>query len=98
LAHALALPGKLRLSKEACFAVQPIYYPGFAIAGTSEPFAIVSTTILLVLTPLGSSDFWLTIAALLGLVSMHAVYWLFTHPVNITRAQASRWPSAELGR
>jgi anthrone oxygenase-like protein len=82
LAHALELPGKLRLTKNAYFAVQPIYYPGFTIAGISEPVAIVSTIILLVFTPLGSGDFWLTLAGLLGLISMHAVYWLFTHPVN----------------
>jgi hypothetical protein len=82
LAHAFELPGKLRLTKDAYFAVQPIYYPGFTIAGISEPVAIVSTIVLLVLTPRGSTDFWLTLVALLGLISMHAVYWLFTHPVN----------------
>ena len=82
LAHALELPGKLRLTKEAYFAVQPIYYPGFTIAGIAEPVAIVSTLTLLVLTPLGSADFWLTLVTQLGLISMHAVYWLFTHPVN----------------
>jgi len=31
LAHALELPGKLRLTKEAYLAIQPIYYPGFTI-------------------------------------------------------------------
>jgi hypothetical protein len=82
LAHALELPGKLRLTKDAYFAIQPIYYPGFTIAGISEPVAIIAAIILLVLTPLGSGDFWLTLAALLALISMHAVYWLFTHPVN----------------
>jgi hypothetical protein len=82
LAHALELPGKLRLTKDAYFAVQPIYYPGFTIAGISEPVAIISTIILLVLTPRENADFWLTLVALLGLISMHAVYWLFTHPVN----------------
>jgi anthrone oxygenase-like protein len=82
LAHALELPGKLRLTKEAYFAVQPIYYPGFTIAGVSEPVAIISTIVLLVLTPRGTADFWLTLVALLGLVAMHAVYWIFTHPVN----------------
>lgn len=70
LAHALELPGKLRLTKDAYFAVQPIYYPGFTIAGISEPAAIVSAIILLLLTPPGSDDFWLTLAALLGLISM----------------------------
>jgi len=82
LAHALELPGKLRLAKEAYLAVQPIYYPGFTIAGISEPVAIISTLILLLLTPRGSADFWLTLVGLVGLLGMHAVYWLFTHPVN----------------
>lgn len=82
LAHALELPGKLRLTKDAYFAVQPIYYPGFTIAGISEPVAIISTIILVALTAWGSADFWLTLVALLGLIGMHAVYWLFTHPVN----------------
>jgi len=82
LAHALELPGKLRLTKEAYMAVQPIYYPGFTIVGIAEPVAIISTIALLVLMPWGGADFWLTVVALLGLISMHAVYWLFTHPVN----------------
>lgn len=82
LAHAFELPGKMRLSKDAYLAVQTIYYPGFTIAGISEPAGMISTIILLVLTPLGSADFWLTLAALLGLIDMQAVYWLVTHPVN----------------
>jgi hypothetical protein len=82
LAHALELPGKMRLDRETYRAVQPIYYPGFTIAGNAEPLAIVSTVVLLVLTPSGSTSFWLTLVALLGLVGMQAVYWLFTHPVN----------------
>jgi hypothetical protein len=82
LAHALELPGKLRLDKETYYAVQPIYYPGFTIAGISEPLGILATILLLVLTPLGSTDFWLTLVALLGFLGMQAVYWLWTHPVN----------------
>jgi len=82
VAHALELPGKLRLTREAYLAVQPIYYPGFTIAGMSEPFAIISTIVLLLLTSPGSSGFWWTLVALLGLIIMHAVYWVFTHPVN----------------
>jgi Domain of unknown function (DUF1772) len=81
-AHVLELPGKLRLTRDAYFAVQPIYHPGFTIAGFSEPLAIVSTLVLLVMTPPASADFWWTLAALFGVVGMHAVYWLFTHPVN----------------
>ena len=33
LAHALELPGKLRLDREVYLQVQLIYYPGFTIAG-----------------------------------------------------------------
>ena len=82
LAHALELPGKMRLSKEAYYAMQPIYYPGFTIGGFAEPAGLILTIILLFVTPLGTADFWLTLAALLGLIAMQATYWLLTHPVN----------------
>ncbi|BAZ16451.1 hypothetical protein NIES4071_83280 [Calothrix sp. NIES-4071] len=83
LAHALELPGKMRLNKEAYFAMQPIYYPGFTIGGGIGEFGgLISTIILLLFTPYLSAKFWLTLVALLGLIGMQAVYWLFTHPVN----------------
>jgi hypothetical protein len=82
LAHALELPGKMRLSKDAYYGMQPIYYPGFTIGGFAEPVGLILTIILLFLTPFGTADFWLTLAALLGLIGMQATYWLFTHPVN----------------
>src|SRR5262245_15874498 len=81
--HALELPGKMRLDKQTYYAAQPIYYPGFTIGGgIGEIGGTISTLVLLLLTPPGSRVFWLTLAALLGLVAMQAVYWLFTHPVN----------------
>ncbi|WP_250122693.1 DUF1772 domain-containing protein [Chroococcidiopsis sp. CCMEE 29] len=83
LAHALEFPGKMRLTKEAYFAMQPIYYPGFTIGGGVGEFGgLIATLILLFFTPWGSAQFWLTLVALLGLVGMQAVYWLLTHPVN----------------
>ncbi len=82
LAHALELPGKMRLTKEAYYAVQSIYYPGFTIGGLGEAGGTILTIILLFLTPLRSADFWLTLVTLLGLISMQAIYWLVTHPVN----------------
>lgn len=83
LAHALELPGKMRLSKETYFAVQPIYYPGFTVGGGVGEFGgLIITFILLVLTPVGSAAFWLTLVALSGLVGMQVVYWLLIHPVN----------------
>jgi Domain of unknown function (DUF1772) len=62
--------------------MQPIYYPGFTIGGFAEPAGLILTIILLFLTPLETPDFWLTLAALLGLIGMQVTYWLFTHPVN----------------
>jgi hypothetical protein len=57
-------------------------YPGFTIGGFAEPAGLILTIILLFFTPLGTADFWLTLAALLGLIGMQATYWLLTHPVN----------------
>ena len=83
LAHALELPGKMRLDRKTYYAAQPIYYPGFTIGGgIGEAGGTVAIIILLFLTPPASADFWLTLAALLGLIAMQAVYWLVTHPVN----------------
>ncbi|PSB15243.1 DUF1772 domain-containing protein [filamentous cyanobacterium CCP1] len=83
LAHALELPGKMRLTKETYFAMQPIYYPGFTIGGGIGEFGgLIATLILLFFTPWGSATFWLTLVAFLGLAAMQAVYWLLIHPVN----------------
>lgn len=83
LAHALELPGKLRLDKDTYGAVQAIYYPGFTIGGlVGELGGILVLFALLFLTPFGTERFWWTAAAFGFLVSAHAAYWLVTHPVN----------------
>lgn len=83
LAHALELPGKLRLDKETYVTVQTIYYPGFTIGAVFGEFgAMLATLVLLVLTPFGSAAFWFTLSALVSLLIMHGLYWAFTHPVN----------------
>jgi Anthrone oxygenase len=82
LAHALELPGKLRLPKEQYLAIQQIYYPGFTYGGSAEPLGLLLLLILLILMPVGGPQFWLTAAAFLVFLSMHAIYWLVTHPVN----------------
>ena len=82
LAHALELPGKMRLAKEQYLAVQPIYYPGFTIGGAAEPAAMFVLVALLIAMPAEGAAFWLVAAALLALIAMHAAYWLLTHPVN----------------
>jgi hypothetical protein len=82
LAHALEYPGKLRLEKDAYLATQQIYYPGFTIGGLAEGFGVVATLLLVIVTPLGSSVYWLTLGAFIAMLCMHAAYWLLTHPVN----------------
>jgi hypothetical protein len=82
LAHALELPGKMRLQRETYLAVQRIYYPGFTIGGVGEIAALVATLALAILAAGEGSRFWLTSGAFAGLLAMHATYWLVTHPVN----------------
>jgi len=78
LAHALEMPGKLRLHKEAYLGMQMIYYPGFTFAGAAEPLAIVVT---LVLAFVGGGDA-LVIIATVALALVVAVYWIVVHPMN----------------
>jgi Domain of unknown function (DUF1772) len=82
LAHALEFPGKLRLSREFYVVTQSIYYPGFTIAGTAEFAALLATLALLLLTPANSPAFPWTLSGLVGLIAVHTIYWLYTHPVN----------------
>jgi len=74
LAHALELPGKLRLNKEQYLAVQAIYYPGFTLGGIAESASIVAALALLILTPRESPQFWLVAGALTALVAVQVIY------------------------
>jgi hypothetical protein len=82
LAHALELPGKLRLPQERYAGVQPIYYPGFTWGGGIGEFGGLAALLGLTLTTPRGPAFWLTLAAFLALFAMHVAYWLLTHPVN----------------
>src|SRR2546421_11379350 len=83
LAHLLEFPGKRRLTKDAYLTVQPIYYPGFTIAGgAGEVGGLIAVLAVLLLTPQGTSAFWLRLVALAALLGMQVVFWLFTQPVN----------------
>jgi len=82
VAHALELPGKMRLSKENYIVTQTIYYPGFTIGGIGEGLSMAAALVLLLLTPTNTQAFWWTLAGLVGLLAMHAAYWILTHPIN----------------
>ena len=81
LAHAFEFPGKMRLDRDTYIAVQAIYYPGFTIAGISEPAGVLAAFVLLFFTP-RSMALTLTILAICGLIAMQVVYWTITHPAN----------------
>ena len=51
LAHALELPGKMRLNREQYYTDQTIYYPGFTFGGMAEPLSILVTGAALLTTP-----------------------------------------------
>ena len=83
LAHALELPGKLRLPRDNYIATQAIYYPGFTYGGLFGEFGgMVGLIGMLFLLPLAGTAFWWAAAALALMIAAHAVYWLMTHPVN----------------
>ncbi len=77
LAHALELPGKMRLSKDEYLTVQPIYYPGFTVGGAAEPLSLLLLIALMLVTPPGPS-LWLTAGAFATLAAAHATYWVLT--------------------
>jgi Domain of unknown function (DUF1772) len=82
LAHALEYPGKLRLAKQEYLATQAIYYPGFTLGGIVEVLGLLALAVLAFVTRGSGGIFWLTLAAFIALVAMHAVYWVLTQPVN----------------
>ncbi len=82
VAHALEMPGKMRLSRDNYFAVQCIYYPGFTFGGISEPLGTAAIAILLNFVPAGSTAFWLALTALICMFAMMGVFWLVTQPAN----------------
>jgi hypothetical protein len=82
LAHALELPGKMRLSREQYLAVQAIYYPGFTYAGLAEPLSIVALAVLLLLSHGLAASFWLVALALAAAMLTHLLYWVLVAPVN----------------
>lgn len=82
LAHALELPGKMRLDEPTYRAVQRIYYPGFTLGGFGDVLGLAAAAALVLLTPMGSAAFWLTVVALVGMLATNIVYWVAVHPVN----------------
>jgi hypothetical protein len=81
LAHALELPGKMRLAEEAYLQTQTIYYPGFTLSGLAEPLVVVTAAVEAYLVA-GEPAFAYVVTAVLAFAVVHGIYWLVTHPVN----------------
>jgi hypothetical protein len=83
LAYALEYPGKMRLDRSTYEAMQPIYYPAFAIGGgIGEGLGTILTFALLLSTPNDSDQFNWIAAAFASLLAMQAVYWTVSRPVK----------------
>ncbi|MDX8482460.1 DUF1772 domain-containing protein [Mesorhizobium sp. VK24D] len=82
LAHALELPGKLRLGRQEYFVVQRIYYPGFTIGGGVAEVGGIVATFALMLTSGDPVQFRLSAGALAALLGMQLVFWFMTQPIN----------------
>jgi hypothetical protein len=80
LAHALELPGKMRLNREAYLTTQTIYYPGFTFGGIAEPLAVIVVFALLLSTSPVSTRFWLLLLSLLALAAVQIIFWFWVHP------------------
>src|SRR5258708_100718 len=95
LAHALELPGKRRLGRDAYFAVQTIYYPGFTIGGAfGEALGMAAALVTLLFTTPGTPAFWLVLGVFVCLAIEHGVYWLITHPANQILLPGQNLPGA----
>jgi hypothetical protein len=82
LAHAMEMPGKMRLNRDQYYTVQTIYYPGFTIGGIAEPLSILAIAVALLLAPAGSESFWLIAGSLVALALTHLLFWIVVQPVN----------------
>ena len=62
VAHALELPGKLRLAREQYLMVQRIYFPGFTfVGGIAETLSVFATLGLVLMLPRGTQQFHLAL-------------------------------------
>jgi len=82
LAHALEMPGKLRLPRDTYLAVQRIYYPGFTVVGAAELPSVLALAGSALATSTDGPAANLRWAAATLAALAHAVYWLVVHPTN----------------
>jgi hypothetical protein len=82
LAHLLALPNKIGLSRDAYYTVQGIYR-GWDQFGYVLAIQLLSIIAVIVLSHHDRQVRLLAIVALVSLVAAQAVFWTFTYPANV---------------
>lgn len=87
LAHLLALPNKIGLSRDDYFVAQQIYR-GWALLGVIVFAALISTLVLTIMLRRRNKTFKLALIAFLCIVGTQALFWTFTFPAN---QQTSNW-------
>jgi hypothetical protein len=90
MAHLLALPNKIGLSREAYFTAQQIYR-GWALLGIVVFGALLSTAVLTMMLYGRVPEFALSLVGLLCIAAAIAVFFIFTFPANQV---TNNWTSA----
>lgn len=87
LAHLLALPNKIHLSREDYLIVQQIYR-GWALLGIADLGALLSTLVLVVISRRKRGSFLGAAVALVCMAAALAIFFTFTYPAN---QQTNNW-------
>ncbi len=87
LAHLLALPNKIHLSREDYLVVQQIYR-GWALLGIADIGALLSTFVLAVMSRREPRSFIWVVVALVCIVGALVVFFTLTYPAN---QQTNNW-------
>jgi len=87
LAHLLALPNKIHLSREEYLTVQQVYR-GWALLGIVDIGALLSTLVLAILSRRIRRSFIPTVLAWLCIAVALALFFAFTYPAN---QQTNNW-------
>jgi hypothetical protein len=91
LAHALELPNKIGLSREAYFTVQGIYrgWDRLAFLLLVEVIAMLTVVTRYRRTP---RVFWPAVGALASVAAAQAVFWVWTFPANVATVNWTKIP------
>jgi len=89
-AHVLELPAKMALDRDTYLAVQQIYR-GWDLLGILFMAALVSGTVLTIMSRRQRIPFWLALAGTASIGASLAVFFTWTFPVNVA---TSNWAVA----